>query len=355
MSIAMTLLVSCVIALSGPEEWEGIDFSAWRHPVGRTPSAWLSQGPGRTDDHDYDVTHYDLEIEVLPDVQELVGTTGVGFVATTTISQIRLDFVQMTVDGVWDTQGSLGFTQQADSVFVTLRAPLSQGQSDTVWLSYSGTPWNEGAGKFGGFWFHPYVSYQMGVGVYTDPPSMGRVMFPCWDHPADKALFDFHITVDDSLYVVANGDLTGIDYSSGKATYHWTVVHPMSTYLAAIAVSDYVDLVDSTYSWIHYYVYPWEVEDALGSFVNVDHMMDNLESLFGPYPWDCKYSYVETPKGDMEHMSEVYHYQMFINGTTNFDPIVAHEMGHMWWGDCVTELDWNDVWLSEGFATYCEA
>ena len=354
MTIWFLVATSLLASTASEPDWADIDFSALRHPVGRTASL-SSLTELEADDHDYDVLHYDLEIEIFPETEELVGITGVELTPTTSISQIRLDFVQMTVDQVWDSGGSLSFTQQADSVFVDLDGTYGPGDTLEVFLSYSGTPWNEGPGKFGGFWFHPYVSYHMGVGVYTDPPSMGRCMFPCWDHLSDKALFDFHITVDDSVYVVANGDLTGIDYSGGKATYHWTVAEPMSTYLAAIAASDYVDLVDSTYSWIHYYVYPWEVEDALGSFVNVDLMMDTFESLFVPYPWSGKFSYVETPKGDMEHTGEVYHYQMFINGSTNFDPIVAHEMGHMWWGNCVTESDWPDVWLSEGFATYCEA
>jgi len=304
-----------------------------------------------------DILNYDLQLEVFPDIQEIAGTTAITFTsAGGTVTEVPLNLRQLGVSSVWDFTGDLAFTHDGDSLVVSLTDPVTPGESRTIYVQYSGTPWNEGPGKFGGFWFHPYVSYQMGVGVYSAQPSMGRCMFPCWDHPSDKATFDFHITVDDTVEVVANGFLEGVTYGGGKATWNWSMPEPMSTYLAAISASEYVDLVDSTYSWIHYYVYPNEISDAQGSFQNVNYMMDELVSKFGPYPWSgCKFSYVETPKGDMEHTTEVYHLQSLINGQTNHDPIVAHEMSHQWWGDCVTEAEWSDVWLSEGFATYCEA
>jgi aminopeptidase N len=32
--------------------------------------------------------------------------------------------------------------------------------------------------------------------------------------------------------------------------------------------------------------------------------------------------------------------------------VVIHEIAHQWFGNAVTEYDWDDIWLSEGFATY---
>lgn len=329
------------------------DTAAWTRPIRSTPIHTVM-----LEDHDFDVIHYDLVIEVLPDVEELDGTTGITLTSSgIPVSEIRLDLLDLTVNDVYNDTGPLVYSQVEDSVFITLESTVNPGDTTEIFIDYSGVPWNEGPGGFGGFWFNQSkgVYFQMGVGIYTDPPSLGKSMFPCWDHPSDKATFEFSITVDEGLFAVANGDLVLKKEVDGKAVYQWVLEEPMATYLVAIAVSDYVDLQDTTYDWIHYYVYPGEEEDAWGSFVNVDLMMDRYQNLYGPYPWNCKFSYVQTPKGDMEHTTEVYHIDFAINGNTYWDYLVAHEMSHQWWGNCVTELEWSDVWLSEGFATYSEA
>jgi aminopeptidase N len=95
-------------------------------------------------------------------------------------------------------------------------------------------------------------------------------------------------------------------------------------------------------------------EEAIVSFQNVDAMMAAFEAVFGPYPFD-KFAFMTTNLGDMEHQTCVSHAVSLVNGTNAFDPILAHELTHQWFGDCVTYGDWRDVWLSEGFATYGEA
>ncbi len=341
----LTLALAALIAAPGPVT----DIPAWTRPLSRPLITFAGEYPQNT----CDILHYDLTLEIFRETSTIEGITGILLTSPGgAVSDIRLDLIDLVVDSVWDATGPLTFNQDADSVFITLSSPVSPSDTTEIFIEYGGTPYHE---AWGGFWFHPYVTYQMGVGVYSANPSMGQCMFPCWDHPNDKAEFDFHITVPDSLYCVANGDSAGVQFAGGKATYNWTLDQPMCTYLAAIAAAEYEVLHDSTDSRIFYYVYEWDVEDALASFVNVDLMMAHFESVYVPYPWDCKFSYVETPKGDMEHLSQVYHIASAINGSTYYDWLLAHEMSHMWWGDCVTETEWSDVWLSEGFATYSEA
>ena len=72
----------------------------------------------------------------------------------------------------------------------------------------------------------------------------------------------------------------------------------------------------------------------------------------GPYPYE-KLADVEAAgmNGGMEHASEIFYGQGSVTNRPAFS-LVAHEISHQWFGDSVTEKDWDDAWLSEGFATY---
>jgi aminopeptidase N len=165
-----------------------------------------------------------------------------------------------------------------------------------------------------------------------------------------------NVTVPLDRVAVANGLLASVDSTASTHTWHWSHDFPTSTYLIAMAAAPYRVVPDSvvTDPRIRVYFHLGYRAKALVSFRNVDLMMEAFEANYGTYPFD-KFAYMTTAKGDMEHQTCVSHLLGLVDSTNTYDDILAHEMSHMWYGDCVTYGDWRDVWLSEGFATYSEA
>ena len=308
-----------------------------------------------------DMLHYELHVDVDHPAAILYGDAFLTFLSLKEgLASIRLDLRQLTVSAVLDDGSPIPYTHTGDTLFVTLASPLSEGDTATVEIVYSGTPDNEGGGGFGGFWIigYPVTDFSMGVGLNTDPPSMGRYWFPSVDQPCDKATCDIITTTSLAKMGVANGylDTVVVDSVAETNTWYWKETFPISTYLIALSIARYDAIPDTSDSRIVYYVHRTMTDLAAGTFQNVDLMMDAFEELFGPYPYPGeKFSFVTTPTGDMEHQTCVFHSYTLMSGDTQYDDILAHELAHMWFGDCVTYGDWRDVWLSEGFATYCEA
>lgn len=310
--------------------------------------------------HTFDVLHYNVTLYIDFDRDEISGNTVVTALSEVEgLSNITLDLAILTVDSVLCEGSSLQFSHIDSTLSIGLPHWFSEGDTFSVQVFYHGHPGNEGPSGFGGFYFTgaPEMAFQMGVGLVTQPPSMGKFWIPCWDWPCDKATAEYHITVPGlNRKVVCNGILTGVEMDSVglTSTYHWLETHQIAPHLMTVHARRYTELIDSTYDWIHYWVFPTDEEDAKIHFQNVDVMMDGFISRFGAYPFS-KFGYVEATKGDMEHQTCVTHVASVVQPNHNYDWLLAHEMSHQWWGDCVSINDWRDIWLSEGFATYCEA
>ncbi len=306
--------------------------------------------------HNFDAIHYEIRIDSIDFTAQSIRGAAIVHCASEedNLAGITLHLAQLEIDSIIRGTTLLSYSRSGDSVNIILGKTFNKEEEFEIRIKYHGLPANEGPGGFGGFWFIRGVAFSMGVGLFTDPPSMARYWFPCYDEPTDKATFDLYITVPFGMTAVANGELVEIGAAHDFPIYHWRVSQPVSTYLISVSVGTYQEITDSDYSWIRYYVYPEDSAKAIVSFQNVNTMMDCFTRVFSPYHFD-RFSYVAAPKGDMEHVTCVTHYDALVNGNNNYDWVLAHELAHQWWGDWVTIGDWRDVWLSEGFATYSEA
>jgi aminopeptidase N len=81
--------------------------------------------------------------------------------------------------------------------------------------------------------------------------------------------------------------------------------------------------------------------------------MQFYSATIGAYPYE-KLANVQskTRYGGMENASAIFYAERAVTGQGRNGDLFAHEIAHQWFGDSVTESDWDHTWLSEGFATY---
>lgn len=184
--------------------------------------------------------------------------------------------------------------------------------------------------------------------------NQARQWLPTIDHPADKATGEFIVTTKAEYQVIGNGALVEqLDLPGGLRRTHWSQSQPISSWLYSIGVAHFIVRYGPTVHGVQlsYWAFPQDTEkglaalerDARGSF-------EFFSDRVGPFVYE-KLAHVEAAGmgGGTEHVSNIFYGEKSV--TAGNAPVV-HETAHQWFGDAVTENDWNDVWLSEGFATY---
>ena len=187
-------------------------------------------------------------------------------------------------------------------------------------------------------------------------PDKTRFWLPTLDHPYDKATCEFLITAPDHYQVVANGlKIEETNLPAGLRLTHWKQSVPISTWLMVISVGRYaVEYIDdyqgiSVQTW----VFPQDREAGFFDFARARAPLEFFSTHIGPYAYEKLANVqVTAPVGATEAATNVFYNQDFVKGDRSREWVVAHEVAHHWWGNSVTEDDWDHVWLSEGFATY---
>lgn len=204
----------------------------------------------------------------------------------------------------------------------------------------------------------PYVMWSQGQSTSN------RNWIPCLDHPNEMQTTEISCTVDRPYIAISNGKLLKvIDNADDTRTFHWKMSEPHVSYLVALVVGDFAS---KTETWqgkpVTYFVRkkfePW-IDNTFG---NTLAMLDFFSEKIGvPYPWEkydqvCCYNF----GGGMENttctiLGESTLHDDRAHLDTSSDGLVAHELGHQWFGDLLTCNEWAHLWLNEGFASYCEA
>lgn len=299
----------------------------------------------------YDISYHKLEFTVNPAVYFILGKITTTYTALSDMTSLIFDLSStLTVSSVKRGVDNLAFTQTATELQIILPTTQLSGTSETVEITYSGTPFNSGFGSF--------VQSTHGTSpiIWTLSEPFGAMnWWPCKQDLNDKVnSIDVYITAPSQYTSVSNGVEPEVPVINGtdKIT-HFHHNYPIPAYLICMAVTDYAiytqtgGTVPNQYPIVNY-IYPENLNPTIQNQLAQTPLILNLfENLFEIYPFhNEKYGHAQFGwGGGMEHTTV-----SFMNSFGR--ELIAHEMAHQWFGNKITCGTWKDIWLNEGFATY---
>ncbi len=305
-----------------------------------------------------DALHYAFHLTLTDeaDVIEGEGVFDLRFVQDG-VTSVALDLVNvkdgkgMTVSSVAWGDVPAEFDHRNDRLSVTLSSPSLANERRKLVVRYRGTP---ASGLRIGPNLHGERTF------FSDNwPNRARHWLPTIDHPYDKATCELIVTAPSHYQVVSNGLLVEeTDLPSATRRTHWKQSVPIATWLfvlgaARFAVEHYDEVGGRS---LETWVYPKDREKGFRDFsYPTRQALEFFTESIGPYAYE-KLANVQSASigGGMEAATAIFYGEDLVRGdrSPRLRDIITHEIAHQWWGNAVTEADWNDVWLSEGFATY---
>ena len=182
-----------------------------------------------------------------------------------------------------------------------------------------------------------------------------REMLPIQDTPAIKMPVQISITVPEELIGLAAGLFVEEINNGNNKTFIYALDIPIPSYLIAIAAGDIGSQNVSERCTI--YAEKTVVEKAAWEFSDTEKFLKIAENYIGEYVWG-QYNILVLPPsfpfGGMENPTLTFLTPSLIAGDKSLVSVVAHEISHSWTGNLVTNENWPDFWLNEGFTMFIE-
>ncbi|MEO3762588.1 M1 family metallopeptidase [Streptomyces sp. B8F3] len=299
----------------------------------------------------FTLTHHTLEVDFDVASGVLRGRARLEIAVSADVPAIALDFGlpahEVVVDG-----SPLPAKAVPGKLVIEPDAGLSAG-SHHLDITYAGSPGDvEIRGE------RSWMNTPLGA-LAAREPHAAAFWFPTNDHPSRKGTYDLTITVPRGFVAVAPGRLVEHSHTSHGHRFRWVTAEPVASYLYSLLIDrmriEIEALDERGLQWVS--GYGDGVNDhapaARASIETTPAVCAWLESLLGPYPFDALGGVVTRMAGPhaLETQTHpIYGDRFFHQSIDSY--VVAHEMAHHWFGNSVSVSAWNDIWISEGIATY---
>ncbi|XP_077337234.1 aminopeptidase B [Lithobates pipiens] len=308
---------------------------------------------------DFHVEHLHLELSVDTQARKLSGWERLEVRVMAESRELRLDsYHDMTIERVWG-ELSAGdrkelawenrpFTSYGTVLVITLPEPVPAGSHIYITIDYQvgnnpGVCWldpEQTAGKK-----KPYM-YTQGQAV------LNRCFFPCFDTPAVKSTYSANIKVPEGFTAIMSAN----NWDRNGDTFIFKMTQPIPSYLVALVVGDIVSAEVGPRSRV--WAEPCLIDAAKKEYNGViEEFLTVGEKLFGPYVWgryDVLFMPPSFPFGGMENPCITFVTPCLLAGDRSLADVIIHEISHSWFGNLVTNANWGDFWLNEGFTMYAQ-
>ncbi|XP_069489683.1 aminopeptidase B isoform X1 [Ambystoma mexicanum] len=242
------------------------------------------------------------------------------------------------------------FTRYGEQLDVTLAEPCRGGEELLLEIEYTA---GQGPGVC---WLDPeQTAGKQKPFVYTQGQAvLNRCFFPCFDTPAVKSTYSATIKVPEGFTAVMSA--TTWEKQEKDNTFVFKMDQPIPSYLVALAVGDIVSAKVGPRSRV--WAEPCLIQAAKQEYDGViEEFLSAGEKLFGPYVWgryDVLFMPPSFPFGGMENPCITFVTPCLLAGDRSLADVIIHEISHSWFGNLVTNANWGEFWLNEGFTMYAQ-
>jgi aminopeptidase N len=300
-----------------------------------------------------DVLHYDISVELTDASDSITGATRIQILMRNdSVPGMWLNLADMEVDKLSVDGIEKRFTYGQGRLSFDFDRIHSKNEKVVVEVRYHGKPANNamiiGKNQYGR------------RAIFTDNwPDGAHHWFPAIDHPSDKATVDVTVIAPEKYDIVSVGRLIKTEsLLDGRKRTGWSESKEIPTYCMVIGVAEFSiqQQAGSDTVPLVWYSYPQDAEAAAAMFSQTAEALRYFGTVIGPYPYE-KLAQVQStiPLSGMENASAIFYSEPLIKKTPVSEHLVPHEIAHQWFGNSITESDWDHLWLSEGFATYFDA